>query len=814
MEENNPEETEKIKEKVIPRIVEEEMKSSYLDYAMSVIVGRALPDVRDGLKPVHRRILYAMHKAAMFHNKPFRKSAFIVGRVMSELHPHGDAAIYNSLVRMAQDFSLRYLLVQGQGNFGSIDGDSPAAMRYSEARLSKISEELLKDIEKETVKFIPNFDGTLKEPSVLPAKFPNLLINGSSGIAVGMATNIPPHNIGEVIDATIKLMDSPTIEVNELMNFIKGPDFPTGGIICNKKGILDAYKSGRGRVIVRAKSEIIEEKNKQKIIVSEIPYMVNKAQIIESIADLIRSKKLNGISDLRDESSREGMRVIIELKQGTNADVLLNQLYKHTKLQTTFGVIMIALVENEPKLLNLKELIQHYLKHRQLIVRKRTEFELKKAEARYHILKGIIVALENLENIIDLIKKSKSVEDARNNLISNFNLTKEQALAVLDIKLQKLTSLEQGKLREEQKNLLMLIGELKIVLASEQKILDIIKKELIELREEYNDNRRTEIIDAEIELEAEDLIEDTENVITITRLGYLKRMPIEFYKKQKRGGRGVIAADTKEDDFVEHLFTAKAHSYILFFTNKGKVYWLKVYQIPELSRQSMGKAIINLLNLGKDEKITAKIPVNNFDDKHFLIMATKKGIVKKTNLIQYSRPRKSGIIAITLDKGDELINVRLTDGTKNIILATRRGLAAKFREADVRPVSRTGKGVIGIRLNEGDFVVGMETGLEEETLLTVTENGYGKRSSISDYRLINRGGKGVINIKTTERNSDVVSIKSVKDDDELMFISKKGILIRTVVKEISVFGRNTQGPRLMKLMEGDKVVAVAKVVAY
>ncbi len=807
--EEKPPET---KGKIIPRCVEDEMKQSYVDYAMSVIVGRALPDARDGLKPVHRRILFAMNELGMFHNKPFKKSARIVGEVLGKFHPHGDTAVYDALVRMAQDFSLRYPLIQGQGNFGSIDGDRAASMRYTEARLSKLSEEMLQDIEKETVKFVYNFDESLKEPSVLPAKLPNLLINGSSGIAVGMATNIAPHNIGEVIDATVKLIDSPETEINELMNYIKGPDFPTAGIICNKNGIIDAYKTGRGHVIVRGRSEIKQEGNKQKIIITEIPYMVNKSLLVESIAGLIRHKKINGISDLRDESNREGIRCVIELKQGTNADVLLNQLYKHTRLQTTFSIMTIALVDNEPKTLNLKQLLQYYLKHRQDVVRKRTEFELKKAESRSHILKGIIIALENLDKTIELIKKSKSTEEARNTLISTFDLTKEQALAILDMKLQRLISLEQDKIREEQKNLLRLIEELKAVIASEQKILDMIKKELLELKEKYSDKRRTEITDTEIGIETEDLIEDTENIITITRKGYVKRMPPGYYKNQRKGGKGVIAAGTKEDDLVEDLFTANSHNHILFFTTKGKVYWLKVYKIPETGRQSMGKAIVNLLNLQNDEKITAQIPVRKFDENHFLIMATKKGIVKKTNLMEYVSPRKSGIIAINLGENDELINVKLTDGTKNIILATNKGLAAKFKEADVRIIGRTGKGVIGMRLNKNDFVVGMETGSDEETLLTVTEKGYGKRSKLSDYRLINRGGKGVINIKTTERNGNVVSIKSVKDADELMFISKNGILIRTPVKDISVFRRNTQGSRLMRLAEDDKVMAAAKVI--
>jgi len=1234
----NSEDFQVSQERIKPRIIEEEMKSSYLDYSMSVIVGRALPDVRDGLKPVHRRILFAMHDLGMFHNKAFKKSARIVGEVLGKYHPHGDSAVYDAMVRMAQDWSLRYPLVKGQGNFGSIDGDSAAAMRYcitgdsliltdkgilpinnisretkinmkilsyngkknpaskffnsgkhniveletklgyklrgsynhplmcwtydtgfpqiewkllenitkediilinrgsnlfakkplglnqyypkkgfknhvklpekmnkdlafllgalvsegsfhnkqisfnnqdenfynrvksiifsqfegiqiyerqikgkctelsiyeqkvvlflknigltevkshekempfsvlqspkesiqsfltglfegdgsvkyktdkrhngksiqltydsksttlinqlktlllnfgiitlnpykdkrndcykliisgydsirnfkeeinffserkrgiltnidsmnpnrmsktdfipylndylrkryksefikknnfdrynnlkknykkliklinnkdkqlidfllkqkylfvkvdnikkskkqetvysikvdsnchsfvangfinhnTEAKLSKISEEMLKDIEKQTVNFIPNFDDSLKEPSVLPAKLPNLLINGSSGIAVGMATNIPPHNIVEVSNSIIQAIDNPEAEPQ-----LTGPDFPTGGIICNKGGIRSAYKTGKGHIILRARHEIEEKGSKQRIIITEIPYQVNKSQLIENTADLVRNKKIQGISDIRDESNREGMRIIIELKTGTNPDVLLNQLYKHTRLQTTFSINMIALVNNEPKTLSLRQIIQYYIQHRQEIVRKRTSFDLNKAEDRNHILEGIIIALNNIDRAIDLIKKSKSTEEAKTTLIANFKLSDKQALAILDMKLQKLTSLEQDKIKEEQKKLLILIEELKSILASEQKILSIIKSELEELKQQYQDERKTEIIDTQIEMEAEDLIEDTDNVITITNHGYIKRMSLDHYRSQKRGGKGIIAAETKEEDFIESLFTARTHSYIMFFTNKGKVYWLKVHQIPEAGRQAMGKAIVNLLNLSKEEKVTAHIPIKEFDDKHFLIISTKQGIVKKTNLIEYSRPRASGIIAITLDEKDELVNVKLTDGTKNIILATRQGLAAKFKEQDARPIGRSGKGVIGIRLNEGDYVIGMETGSDEDTLLTITENGYGKRSKIEEYRLINRGGKGVINVKTTDKNGEVIAIKSVTDLDEMMFISKNGILIRTPVSNISILGRATQGSRLMRLAENDKVVAAAKVV--
>jgi DNA gyrase subunit A len=815
MDENNQEKEQESSKgtKVVQRVIEEEMKQSYVDYAMSVIVGRALPDVRDGLKPVHRRVLYAMHKAGLLHNKPFRKSAFIVGRVMSELHPHGDAAIYDTLVRMAQDFSLRYPLVQGQGNFGSIDGDAPAAMRYSEAKLSKLAEEMLQDIEKKTVKFAPNFDNSSKEPLVLPSKLPNLLINGSAGIAVGMATNIPPHNMGEIIDGVIKQIDNPEITVEELMQFIKGPDFPTGGLICGKNGIINAYSTGRGRIVVRAKTSIEEIKGRQCIVVTEIPYMVNKAELISYIADLVRDKKINGISDLRDESDREGMRIIVELKKESNAEVVLNQLYQHSRLQTTFGINMLALVNNEPKILNLKSLIKHYIEHRREVVRNRTLFDLEKAQSRAHILEGLIVALNNIDKTIKLVKESKSVETARTALISNFKLSTEQANAILDMKLQKLTSLEQENIKKEHQDLLKLIAELKSILDYPQKILDIIKKELLELKERYSDERRSEIIDLEVtELNMEDLVEEEDMVVTITHSGYIKRLPVTTYKQQRRGGKGVIATTTREEDFVRDLFIANTHSYLLFFTNKGKVYWLKVYYIPEASRQAKGKAIVNLLNLDSDEKVTAFIPVKKFDNERFLIMGTKKGITKKTKLIAYSNPRRGGIIAITLDKDDSLINVKLTDGTKQIILATKNGAAVRFKEEDVRATGRSAQGVRGIRLKDNDEVIGMVVADDQKTLLTVTENGYGKRTRVIDYRLISRGGLGVRNIICSERNGKVVSINSVSDNDDIMFISQRGIVIRVPVSDISVIGRATQGFRLMRLVEGDKVVATTKIV--
>jgi len=798
---------------IIRRVIEDEMKQSYLDYSMSVIVGRALPDVRDGLKPVHRRILFGMHKAGLFHNKPYRKSAFIVGRVMSEMHPHGDAAIYDSLVRMAQDFSMRHPLIDGQGNFGSIDGDNAAAMRYSEARLTKLAEEMLQDIEKRTVKFVPNFDNTTQEPTVLPSKVPNLLINGSTGIAVGMATNIPPHNMSEVIDGVIKQIDSPNITIEELMKHIKGPDFPTGAIIYGEKGIISAYKTGRGKIIVRAKTSIEEIKDRRRIIVTEIPYMVNKAEMISHIADLVRDKKINGISDIRDESDREGIRIIIELKKDANSDVLLNQLYLHSRLQVTFGIMMVALVNNVPKLLNIGQLINHYIEHRKEIVRKRTLFGLHKAQNRAHILEGLIIALDNLDKTIKVVKESKSVEEAKTNLITNFNLTQEQSTAILEMRLQRLTSLEQEKIKKEHQDLLKLIAELKSVLQSHQKIIDIIKKELLELKENYADNRKTEIIESEAtQFEMEDIIEESECVITITLSGYIKRQPLQTYRQQKRGGKGLIATTTKEEDFVRDIFIANTHSYILLFTNKGKIHWLKVYNIPEASRQARGKAIVNLLNLQSDEKITAYIPIKKFDSDHFLIMATKKGTIKKTNLVAYSNPRKGGIIAISLDTNDNLIGVKHTDGNKEIILATRNGIAVRFDEKNVRATGRSAQGVRGIRLSENDRVIGMVVATDNKSLLTVTENGYGKRTNISEYRLINRGGSGVRNIICSERNGKVVSINSVSEQDEIMLISIRGITIRTQVSQISVIGRSTQGVRLMNLAENDKLVGVAKII--
>lgn len=802
----------KLGTRIVPRIIQDEMKQSYLDYSMSVIVGRALPDARDGLKPVHRRVLFTMWENGLLHDKPFKKSANVVGNCMAKFHPHGDAAIYDTLVRLAQDFSMRYLLVDGQGNFGSVDGDPAAAMRYTECRLTRLAEEMLGDIDKKTVRFIQNFDNSTTEPVVLPSRLPNLLINGSSGIAVGMATNIPPHNLGEIISAVIKQIDYPDLSIEEMMGIIQGPDFPTGAMICGRNGIKEAYSTGRGKIIVRAKTSIENEKNKSVIIVNEIPFMVNKSELLEEIADLVRGKKIIGISDLRDESDRNGIRVVIELRKDADSNVVLNQLFEHTRMQTTFGIIMLALVNNEPKVLNIRQLIHHYIGHRKDVVRKRTLFELNKAQTKAHILEGMIVALANINDVIRLIKESKSVETAKEVLASNFNLTVEQAVAILEMRLQRLTSLEQEKIKQEHSGLLKLIEELKSILSNPQKILDIIKKELNELKEKYNDARRTQIIEIEsAELESEDLIKEEEMAITITNSGYIKRLPLQTYKLQHRGGKGVIAAATKDEDIVKDIFVASTHSYILFFTNKGKVHWLKVYSLPEASRQARGKAIVNLLEMGNDENVTAFVPVRNFNNGHFIIMATKKGTVKKTELMAYSNPRRHGIVAITLEQGDELINVELTDGSQQIILATKNGLAVRFEERNVRSTGRSAQGVRGISLKNNDEVIGMVVASDEKTLLTVTENGFGKRTQISDYRLINRGGSGVINIQCSERNGKVVSICDVAENGDIIFISKNGIVIRCPAADISVIGRNTQGVRIMKLEDNDKVVSAVKV---
>ncbi len=799
----------KMAERIQTRLIEDEMKQSYVDYAMSVITSRALPNVNDGLKPVQRRILYAMNLLGLLHNKPFRKSAHVIGRVLSEFHPHGDVAVYDALVRMAQDFSLRYPLIRGQGNFGSIDGDSAAAMRYTETKLARISEELLVDIDKNTVDFVPNYDDSSKEPIVLPAKLPNLLINGSSGIAVGMATNIPPHNVGEVVDATVSMIDNPSIEVDQLMESLRGPDFPTGGIICGTSGIKNAYRAGRGKIIVRAFAEIDEKNDKKRIIVYEIPYQVNKALLIENIAQLVKDKKIEGISDLRDESDREGMRIVIELKQSANPHVVLNKLYKHTQMQTTFGMIMLALVNGEPKILNLRQIIQNFILHRKNVVTRRTKFELDKAEKRAHILEGLIVALDDIDNVVNLIKKSKDVTIARNSLMKSFKLSEMQAQAILDMRLQRLTSLEVEKIKKEHQELLKLIKDLKEILEDEKKIYAIIRKELLELKDKYGDERRTDF-EEYAEMEDEDLIKKEDVVVIVTRSGYVKRLPISVYKQQRRGGKGIIGTGTKEEDFVEHLFVSNTHDHLLFFTDKGRVHWLKTYRIPEAKRYSKGNNIVNLLSLEKDENVNALIPVNEFDDR-YLVMATKKGLIKKTKLRVFSRPRKAGIIALKLKGKDTLVNVKLTDGTKDLIIGTANGMAIKFNEKDVREMGRNAAGVRAIRL-AGDRVIGLEVAENELSLLTATENGYGKRSKLKEYRLIRRGGKGVRNIKTSVRNGKVVAIKTVSDDVDVMFITKKGMVTRTSIKNLSVIGRNTQGVRLMKLKEGDKLTDVAVVI--
>ncbi len=797
---------------IVPVKVEDEMKRSYIDYAMSVIIGRALPDVRDGLKPVHRRILYAMQDMGLSSGRPYKKCARIVGEVLGKYHPHGDTSVYDALVRMVQDFSLRYPLVDGQGNFGSVDGDSPAAMRYTEARLHKIAEELLADIEKETVDFVPNFDESLQEPSILPAKVPNLLVNGSSGIAVGMATNIPPHNLGEVVDAAVMLVDNPDAGLQELMTVIKGPDFPTGAFILGRKGILDAYETGRGTVRIRARATTEEEGKRPRVIVTELPFQVNKAKLLENIADLVRDKRIEGISDLRDESDRDGMRVVIELKSGTVPEIVLNQLYKHTNMETTFGIINLAIVDGEPKVLGLKETINEYIRHRKTVVTRRAQFELKKAEKRAHLLEGLQIALENIDAVIKLIKKSKNPEQAKTGLVSTFELTEEQARAILEMRLQRLTALEREKIDEELKELLKKIEWLKKVLASEEEIMGIIKEELLHLKEKYADPRRTQIKEYEGEIGIEDLIAEEEMSVTITATGYIKRLPVSVYKRQRRGGKGIIGMETKEEDAISDMFIASTHDHMLFFSTIGKVYWVKVYEIPQAGRYSKGKAIVNLLPVEEGERITASIPIKNFEEEHFLFMATRKGTVKKTPLKAFSNPRRGGIKAIKLAKGNELVEVKLTNGGNEIMLASRYGKAIRFSETNVRHMGRTAAGVRGIRLREKDEVVGMVVLTEGVTLLAVTENGFGKRTKHEDYPLYKRGGRGVINIIPSVRNGPVIGILGVTEDNELMMTSAEGVVIREPIREISVIGRNTQGVRLMRLAKGDKVAAIAKVI--
>ncbi|QSQ08624.1 DNA gyrase subunit A [Koleobacter methoxysyntrophicus] len=800
------------REKIIPVQIEDEMKKSYIDYAMSVIVGRALPDVRDGLKPVHRRILYAMRDLGLTPDKPHRKSARIVGDVLGKYHPHGDMAVYDAMVRMAQDFSIRYPLIDGHGNFGSIDGDSAAAMRYTEARLSPLAMEMLADINKDTVDFIPNFDETLKEPVVLPSRFPNLLVNGSSGIAVGMATNIPPHNLGEVIDGVIMMIDKPDVSPKELMMAVKGPDFPTGGLIMGREGIKAAYNTGRGQIKVRAKAHIEPTGgNKHQIIVTEIPYQVNKARLIEKIAELVKDKKIDGISDLRDESDRSGMRIVIELKKDANPNIVLNQLYKHTQMQITFGVIMLALVDGEPKILNLREMIYYYLEHQKEVVTRRTRFDLNKAEERAHILEGLRIALANLDAVIDLIKKSKDVETARQGLMTKFNLTEKQAQAILDMRLQRLTGLEREKIELEYKELIEKISYLKSILADEKLLLQVIKQEILEIKKKYSDERRTKITSAAEKLEIEDLIEEQDVVITITYKGYIKRLPLATYKSQRRGGRGITGITTKEEDYITQIITTTTHHYILFFTNQGNLYRLKAHEIPEAGRTAKGTSIINLLHLNPDEKITAVIPIKDFNHGTTLFMATKKGIVKKTPLSEYESTRKNGLIAINLMEDDELIGVELTDGNQQVVLGTRKGMCIRFLEEDVNEVGRTARGVKGIDLKPGDYVVSMDLVRDKEDILVVTENGFGKKTSINEYRVQSRAGKGIVTSKVTKKTGDLIGIKTVSEDDEVMIVSSDGIIIRLEVKDISRMGRNTQGVTLMKLNDENRVVAIALV---
>lgn len=802
-----------IQERRIPISIEDEMKTSYLDYAMSVIVGRALPDVRDGLKPVQRRILYAMFREGLLSGKRYSKCAGVVGEVLKKYHPHGDMAVYDALVRLAQDFNMRYPLIDGQGNFGSVDGDPPAAYRYTEARLMKIAEEMLADIDKETVEFTPNFDGTADEPVVLPTKIPNLMINGSSGIAVGMATNIPPHNLGEVVNGLIMMIDNPEVTVQDLMKAIKGPDFPTAGVIYGLQGIHDAYTHGRGLIQVRAKAYIEKESRteKESIVITELPYQVNKARLIEKIAELIRDKKVEGIGDLRDESDREGMRIVLELKKGEMAPVILNQLYKHTQMQSTFGVIMLTLVNNQPRVINLKRLMSAFIQHRREVVLRRTSFDLRKAEERAHILEGLKIALDNLDKVIALIKGSKTPEDARIGLVANFRLTTAQAQAILDMKLQRLTGLEREKIMEEYKDTLKSIEALKAILGSDALLMKIIRDELLETKKTYADPRKTEIVPEEKEIDIEDLIVEEEMVITISHMGYIKRNPLSLYRSQRRGGRGITGMETKEEDFVEQLFTAMTHDHILFFTDRGKVQRLKVYQIPEAGRSAKGKAIVNLLNLNPEENITAVLPVKEFSENLYLLMVTSQGIVKKTALKAYSNPRSGGIIAITLDEGNKLIDVKLTDGNQDIILGTKNGLSISFKEKEIREIGREGKGVKGITLKNKNQVVSSETILKDRALLTVTERGFGKRTSTTDYPVQRRGGKGVITIKTTERNGNVVGLAQVTEEDEVMMVTAEGKIIRVKVKGIPIMGRNTQGVKLIEIEPGDKVVSITKV---
>ena len=798
----------------IPVNIEDEMRKSYMDYAMSVIVGRALPDVRDGLKPVHRRVLYAMSELGNDWNKPYKKSARVVGDVIGKYHPHGDTAVYDTIVRMAQNFSMRYPLVDGQGNFGSIDGDSAAAMRYTEIRMDRLAHELLNDIDKETVDFGPNYDDSLTEPLVLPCKFPNLLVNGSEGIAVGMATKIPPHNLGEVIDGLVAVIDNPALDFEELLTLIPGPDFPTAGFILGREGIREAYGNGRGIIQMRARALVEKDRRtgKESIVVSEIPFQVNKAKLIEKIADLVKEKKIEGISDLRDESDRDGMRIVIELKKDSIPEVILNQLYKMTQMQSSFGIIMLAIVAGQPRILTLREVLDRFIEHRKEIVTRRCIFELKKAEARAHILEGLKIALENLDEVIAIIKASANPAEAKERLMGRFGFSTIQAQAILDMRLHRLTGLERDKIIAEYNEILALIQRLKEILASEVEILNIIKQELLEIRERFANPRRTEIIAKSGDLTLEDLIVEEDMVVTVSHSGYIKRNAVSLYRAQRRGGKGKTGMRPKEEDFVEHLFIASTHSYILVFTDLGKVYWLKVHEIPQGGRATRGKAIVNLLQLSSEEKVTSILPVKEFVDGKYIITATSNGVVKKSELMAYSNPRAGGIIALTIDEGDRLVSTRLTDGSMDILLASSHGKSIRFPESDARPMGRTSRGVRGMLLEENDRIIGMEvvSDATSATLVTVTENGYGKRTDLDEYRVQSRGGKGIITIKTTERNGNVVDIKLVNDESDLMFITDRGKVLRTGVAMLSVIGRNTQGVRLMVLETGERIVAVAK----
>ena len=797
---------------LIPLDVEDELKKSFISYAMAVIVTRALPDVRDGLKPVHRRILYSMSELGVTPDKPYRKSARIVGDVLGKYHPHGDSSVYDAMVRLAQDFSIRYMLVDGQGNFGSVDGDGAAAMRYTEARLSKISLEMVRDIEKETVDFYPNFDETLMQPAVMPSRFPNLLVNGSSGIAVGMATNIPPHNLGEVIDAVVHMIEHPDCTVDDLMQFVKGPDFPTGGVILGRRGIYDAYHEGRGRIIVRAKSEIEElGGNRQRIVVTEIPYMVNKARLIEKIAELVHEKTVEGISDIRDESDRDGMRIVIDLKRDVNANIVLNYLYKHTQMQDTFGAIMLALVDGEPKILSLRQIIHHYIEHQEDVIRRRTQYDLNKAEARSHILEGLIIALDNIDEVVQLIRSSRTAQEAKTGLMERFGLTERQAQAILDMRLQRLTGLERDKIEAEYAELQKQIAYFRAVLADEQLVLGIIRDEILEIKAKYADPRRTEISALDGEIDMLDLIEEEDMVVTMTHYGYVKRLPKTTYRAQRRGGKGVIATTTREEDFVEQMYVTSTHDPLMFFTNRGRVYQMNCYEIPEAGRTARGTAIVNLLQLSPGEKITTMLPIPAEKVAgHYLVMATRQGIIKRTELSEFVNLRKTGLIAIVLRDDDELIGVRRTEGDSDILVGTRDGMSIRFHESDMRPMGRSAMGVRSIDLDEGDEVIDVAFVEEGAQVLSITENGYGKRTDIDEYRLQQRGGKGIKAMNLTEKTGNLAAQLLVHDDEDLLLITSDGTVIRTPVNSISVLGRNTQGVRLMRVGEDSKVVCVAR----